>query len=51
MKSAIDREANAAVGRKVGERSEFTGPQLDEIEKTFASIVNRAVKEVFNATN
>ena len=44
-------EANAAVGRKVGERSEFTGPQLDEIDRTFASIVNRAVKEVFNATN
>ncbi len=51
MKSAIDRQANAAVGRKVGERSDFTRLQLDQIEAEFAAIVGRAVQEVFNAAN
>jgi len=51
MKSAIDRQANAAVGRKVGERSDFTRLQLDEIDSNFAAIVDRAVQEVFNAAN
>jgi len=51
LKSAIDRQADAAVGRKVGERSDFTRPQLDEIENDFAAIVERAVQEVFNAAN
>ncbi len=51
LKSAIDRQVNAAVGRNVGERSDFTRPQLDEIEKNFAAIVERAVQEVFNAEN
>jgi hypothetical protein len=51
LKSAIDRQANAAVGRNVGERSDFTRLQLDEIEKNFAAIVERAVQEVFNAEN
>ena len=51
MKSAIDRQANTAVGRKVGERSEFTQPQFDQIDRDFAAIVERAVQEVFNAAN
>ncbi len=51
MKSAIDRQANAAVGRKVGERSDFTRLQLDEIQSNFAAIVDRAIQEVFNAAN
>ena len=51
MKSAIDRQVNAAVGRKVRERSDFTRPQLDEIDRNFAAILDRAVKEVFNAAN
>jgi DNA-binding transcriptional MerR regulator len=51
IKSAIDRQANTAVGRKVGERSDFTQPQLDQIDKDFAAIVERAVQEVFNAAN
>jgi hypothetical protein len=42
-------ESNAAVGRKVGERSDFTRSQLDYIEKNFAAIVELAVQEVFNA--
>jgi len=51
MKSAIDRQANTAAGRNVGERSEFTQPQLDQIDSDFAAIVERAVQEVFNAAN
>jgi hypothetical protein len=51
MKSAIDRQVNTAVGRRAGERSEFTRPQLDEIEKNFAAIVEKAVQEVFNGAN
>jgi hypothetical protein len=48
MKSAIDRHVNAAVGRKEGERSEFTRQQLDQIDKDFAAIVAQAVQKVFN---
>jgi hypothetical protein len=51
MKAAIDRQVNAAVQRKVGERSDFTRLQLDEIDSKFAVIVERAVQEVFNAAN
>ena len=51
MKTAIDRQANAAAGRKAGERSEFTRPQLDEIDRNFAMIVERAVQEVFDVSN
>lgn len=51
MKAAIDRQANMAVGRKTGERSDFTRPQLDEIDKNFPAIVERALQEVFSAAN
>ena len=49
MKAAIDRYANAAVGRKAGERKDFTRPQIDQIESDFGAIVERAVQGVFNA--
>jgi superfamily II DNA or RNA helicase len=48
MKAAIDRRVNTAVGRKAGERSDFTRPQLDQIDRDFAVIVEQAVQEVFN---
>ena len=48
MKTAIDRHVNTAMGRKAGERSEFTRPQLDHIDRDFAAMVKRAVQEVFN---
>lgn len=51
MKAAIDRHVNAAVGRKTGERSDFTRPQLDQIDMDFAAIVELAVREVINAQN
>lgn len=51
MKAAIDRHANTTVGRKAGERSDFTQPQLDQIDTNFAAIVEQAVREVFDAAN
>ena len=51
MKAAIDWQANTAVGRQTGERSDFTRAQLDEIDKDFVAIAERAVQEVFNAAN
>ena len=47
LKAAIERYVNTAVGRKAGERSDFSRPQLDQIENDFAEIVERAVQEVF----
>jgi len=51
LKSAIDRRVNDTVGRGAGERSEFTRTQLDQIDKDFAGIVERAVSEVLGAAN
>lgn len=48
VKAAMDRHVNSAVGRKAGERSDFTQPQLDQINDAFATIVARAVTEVFD---
>ena len=47
IKSAIDRQINSEVGRGTRERSEFTRPQLDLVEKNFHAIVERALREVF----
>ncbi|MGH6913782.1 MAG: DEAD/DEAH box helicase, partial [Geminicoccales bacterium] len=49
LKSAIDRQVNAAVGHQPGQRHEFTRPELDQIERDFTRIVERAVQEVFGA--
>ncbi len=51
LKSAIDRQAAAAVGRKLGERHEYTRTDLDQIEEDFANVVERAEREVFGAAN
>lgn len=51
LKSAIDREINALVGRSSGERHEFTRNDLDLINQCFDSIVENATKKVFDATN
>jgi superfamily II DNA or RNA helicase len=51
VKAAIDRYVALAVGRKLGERSDFTREQLDRIDRDFAAIVQKAVQEVFNASN
>jgi superfamily II DNA or RNA helicase len=49
MKAAIDRQIEAFVGLKAGQRSDFTQVQLDEIDKRFFELVNSAAKEVFDA--
>lgn len=51
MKAAIDRQINPVVGRQSRERHEFTRQELDAIDQEFADIVERAVEEVFNATD
>ena len=51
LKTAIDRQVDAAVGKQVGKRHEFTRPELDAIDQDFTSIVARAVEEVFNAAD
>ena len=48
VKAAIDRQVNAAVGRRTGERGEFTRRELDRIEQDFPGIVERAEQEVFD---
>jgi superfamily II DNA or RNA helicase len=47
LKSAIDRQVNAAVGRTAGQRHEFSRAELDLIETSFATFVASAVEEVF----
>lgn len=49
LKSAIARQVNAAMGRRSGERHEFSRDELDQIDRDFAGIVERAVQEVFGA--
>jgi superfamily II DNA or RNA helicase len=51
LKSAIDRHANAVVGRKTGERHDFSRVELDQIDKGFSAIVERAIQEVFGAAD
>ncbi len=48
LKAAIDRSVNDAVGRSARERSEFTRPQLDQIDAQFEEIVTRAAAEVID---
>lgn len=47
LKSAIDRQANALVGRGPGQRHEFSREELDQIEADFDNVIVRAVGEVF----
>ena len=49
IKAAIDSKIDEFVGRSIGERSEFSRAQLDEINANFDRFVEEAVQEVFNA--
>jgi superfamily II DNA or RNA helicase len=51
MKAAIDRQVNAAAGRRRGQRHEFTRAELDLIDQNFAAILAAAINEVFNAAD
>jgi superfamily II DNA or RNA helicase len=48
LKSAIDRQVNAAANRKAGQRSEMSRYELDQIDAAFANILTAAVREVFD---
>ncbi len=47
MMSSLHRNVNETVGRKSGERDEFTRQQLDQIDAEWDIIVEKAVKETF----
>lgn len=47
VKAAIDKSIATAVGRKTGERAEYTRADLDLIDGIFGELVQTAEKEVF----
>lgn len=49
LKSAIDRQVNAAVNRGTGQRADFNRAELDRIDRDFSAIISRAVQEIFDA--
>jgi DNA-binding transcriptional MerR regulator len=49
LKAAIDRQVNQAVGRRTGERPDFTRAELDAIEERFQELSEAAQREVFDA--
>lgn len=49
LKAAIDSQVNNAVGRKSGERHEFSRPELETIDQRFDELVQAAEQEVFGA--
>ena len=49
VKSTIDRHIAHAIGRGVGERPDYTRPELDTIEELFAELSEAAQREVFDA--
>jgi superfamily II DNA or RNA helicase len=51
IKTAIDRQVNTTVGRKAGERHEFTRSELDRIDQNFATIVAEAIQEIFGVAD
>ncbi|MGI1678069.1 MAG: DEAD/DEAH box helicase family protein [Cellvibrionaceae bacterium] len=48
VKSTIDNQINALVGKKSGERHEFNQKELDIIDSGFNTAVEAAIKEIFN---
>ena len=48
MMAAIQSHVNSTVGRTSGQRHEFTRPELDQIDTSFATIVTDSIREVFN---
>ena len=51
VKSAIDRHVNTAAGHQSRKRHKLSIEELDKINSDFPSIVERAVEEIFDATN
>jgi hypothetical protein len=51
MKTALDRQVNATVGRPTGQRHEFSRAELDQIDQAFPTIIATAIVEIFNGSN
>jgi len=49
--AAIHHQANNVVGRRSGERHEFTKNDLEKIEREFPTILENTIKEVFYVEN
>jgi hypothetical protein len=49
MKASLDRQIARAIGRRTGERSEFTRAELDTVGERFAELSEAARREVFDA--
>lgn len=49
LKAAIDRQIAQEIGRRVGERHEYTRSELDNIDDRFQELSNAAQQEVFDA--
>ena len=51
MKTALDRQVNAIVGRSTKQRHDFSRAELDQIDQAFSTIIANAIAEVFNGTD
>jgi len=49
LKSAIDRLVAEAIGRRLGERADYTRRELDVIDRRFTELSTAAQREVFDA--
>jgi hypothetical protein len=48
VKTAIDKEVAATVGRDIGERSDYSAAELAGVEAKFADILSRVQQQVLN---
>ena len=51
MKTALDRQVNATVGRSTKQRHDFSRAELDQIDQAFPTIIANAIVEVLNGTD
>jgi len=49
LKTAIDRQVYQLVGKKPGQRSDFTQADFDQVQAAFDQLVDAAAKEIFDA--
>lgn len=48
VKAAIDKKINLSIGRSSGSRSEFSQPELDQINANLTETINSAWSEIYN---
>lgn len=51
MKTALDRQVNALVGRRTKQRYDFSRAELDQIDQGFPTIIANAIAEVFDGAD